>query len=190
MDLSGPKIRTANIYDKNFSEKKDYVRVYVDDVILVVKTVENSRKVENYKAVVTCTISSVIDDVQIGQSILFDDGKIEGVIEERTENALQVRIVNTSPKGGKLKKEKGINLPDTHLNLPSLTKEDINYLDFICAHADIVGFSFVRNQIADALTAYSRLEILKGSTERQPEFFAGPICCSSSQVYLLRLQWV
>ena len=144
MDLSGPKIRTTNIYGKNISKKKNYVRVYMDDVILVVNTAEESHKNRNFKAVVTCTIPSVIDDAQAGQSILFDDGKIEGIIEKKTENTLRVRIVNTNPKGGKLKNEKGINLPETHLSLPSLTEEDINNLDFICAHADIVGFSFVR----------------------------------------------
>lgn len=164
MDLSGPKIRIANIYGKNVSKKKDYKKVNIDDIILVVKSAENSLENEDYKAVVICTIPSVIDDAQVGQSILFDDGKIDGKIEEKTENTLKVRIVNTNPKGGKLKKEKGINLPDTHLSLPSLTEEDINNLDFICANADIVGFSFVRNpedveQLQNELKKRNKLDI-------------------------------
>jgi pyruvate kinase len=46
--------------------------------------------------------------------------------------------------GAKLKPEKGINLPDTDLHLPSLTDEDIAHLPFIARHADMVGYSFVR----------------------------------------------
>lgn len=39
---------------------------------------------------------------------------------------------------------KGINLPDAHLSLPGLTFYDRNILPFICRHADLVGYSFVR----------------------------------------------
>ena len=67
-----------------------------------------------------------------------------------------VLITKSSAKGTKLKKEKGINLPDTQLQLPSLTEEDVSYLPFIAKHADIVGYSFVRTtydvkQLMDAL---------------------------------------
>lgn len=144
MDLSGPKIRTANIYGCTTNKEKDFVRVYTDDLIFVVKSPQIICKDTDCKAVVTCTLPTVIDDAQVGQSILFDDGKIEGVIEQKFESYLGVRIVTTNPKGGKLKNEKGINLPETYLRLPSLTEEDITNLDFICSHADIVGFSFVR----------------------------------------------
>jgi len=44
----------------------------------------------------------------------------------------------------RVRSDKGINLPDTELPLPALTDKDLADLDFICAHADVVGFSFVR----------------------------------------------
>src|SRR5690606_39906272 len=54
--------------------------------------------------------------------------------------------IDQAPRGGaKLKPEKGINLPDTNLHLPSLMPEDIRALDFIIEHGDIVAQSFVRS---------------------------------------------
>jgi pyruvate kinase len=55
-----------------------------------------------------------------------------------------LRATHAGPRGVRLRSGKGINLPDTELPLPALTDQDLADLDFICAHADIVGFSFVR----------------------------------------------
>jgi pyruvate kinase len=79
------------------------------------------------------------------------------------ENATVI-ITKASLKGTKLKEEKGINLPDTHLQLPSLTEEDVINLPFIAKHADIVGYSFVRTaddvkQLMDALSKLNRMDI-------------------------------
>ena len=145
MDLAGPKIRTHKIFIKKKLKGVSETKVFVGDTILLVKKAKNFQAKDEFAAVVTCTIASVIDDAKEGEGILFDDGKIEGIIERKEQNALKIKILNTNPKGSKLKTEKGINLPDTYLNLPSLTDEDISNLDFICVHADIVGFSFVRN---------------------------------------------
>jgi pyruvate kinase len=45
----------------------------------------------------------------------------------------------------KLKPGKGLNFPDTELGIPSLTPKDLEDLDFIARHADMVGLSFVRS---------------------------------------------
>jgi pyruvate kinase len=55
-----------------------------------------------------------------------------------------------------LKSEKGINLPDTMLNLPALTSSDLEAIPFVCEYADIVGYSFVRNA-RDVEVLYSHL---------------------------------
>ena len=49
-----------------------------------------------------------------------------------------------SATGSRLRADKGINLPDTHLHLTALTDKDRRDLDFVVAHADLVGYSFVR----------------------------------------------
>ena len=43
----------------------------------------------------------------------------------------------------KIRPEKGLNFPDSAINLPALTSEDINNLDFIVKHATTVALSFV-----------------------------------------------
>jgi pyruvate kinase len=56
----------------------------------------------------------------------------------------------------KLGSDKGINLPDTNLKLPSLTEADLAALPFISKHADMVGYSFVR-RAADVHELQTRL---------------------------------
>jgi pyruvate kinase len=146
IDLSGPKIRTVELYPaKGVKSKRKYMMVHEGDELFLVKDHEVMRIYgEKEVSVVTCNIPFIIDDLSFGHHIWFDDGKIGGVIEEKVKGGVRVKILQAAPEGVKLKKEKGINLPDTALNLPSLTANDIDHLDFICEYGDIVGYSFVR----------------------------------------------
>ncbi|MFW5952372.1 MAG: pyruvate kinase [Gemmatimonadota bacterium] len=99
---------------------------------------------ERRPARIACLPPEALDDVAPGERIWFDDGKIGGVIEEVGEDVV-VEITSGRAKGEKLKAEKGINLPDTRLSLPSLTAEDLELLPFMVRHADLVGYSFVRS---------------------------------------------
>jgi pyruvate kinase len=56
-----------------------------------------------------------------------------------------LRVLRIYKKKPTLKAGKGINFPDSQLNLPSLTKFDKKILPFACENADILGYSFVRN---------------------------------------------
>lgn len=47
-------------------------------------------------------------------------------------------------KGGKLRPEKGVNLPETDLRTPALTAKDLEDLESLARHVDMVGLSFVR----------------------------------------------
>src|SRR5690606_476069 len=81
-------------------------------------------------------------DVQVGESILLDDGKIETqVVAVTPEGQVQVRVIN----GGVLLPRKGVNLPQTNISLPSLTEKDLRDLDFIIKQKiDWIALSFVR----------------------------------------------
>ena len=95
-------------------------------------------------ACIGCTVPEVFRDVKIGERIFFDDGKIAGVIREVFEHQFRVEITSVVNGTAKLKSEKGINLPDTTLNLPALTEKDIQDLEFIAQYGDIVALSFVQ----------------------------------------------
>jgi pyruvate kinase len=110
-------------------------------------------------ATVSCTLPEVFLSVRPGERIWFDDGKFAGVIRECGPERLLVEITHARPKGERLRSDKGINLPDTTLDLPSLTAKDLDDLAFVAEHADIVGLSFVQ-RAADVDDLRVRLEQL------------------------------
>ena len=90
------------------------------------------------------------DLLAVDTPVSIDDGKIQArVIDtqysiDREQPGLLLEVTNTSPKGVKLKPEKGMNFPDTVLDLSPLTEQDLTDLDFVAVHADIIGYSFVQ----------------------------------------------
>ena len=81
-------------------------------------------------------------DVQVGEKILMDDGKIDARITEITADH---KVKATVLTAGVLLPNKGVNLPDTKISLPSLTEKDLRDLDFIIGQQiDWVALSFVR----------------------------------------------
>ncbi|WP_261344496.1 pyruvate kinase [Gimesia benthica] len=111
-----------------------------------------------------CSIPSVFNDVQSGESIWFDDGKIGGVVEKVAPDQVQVRITQTRLQGAKLRADKGINLPESQLSLPALTQQDLEDLSFVAQHADVVELSFA-NRASDVEQLQAELQRLDG---RQP----------------------
>jgi len=95
---------------------------------------------------ISCTLPEVFPDVEVGEPILFDDGKIVGRIEEVSNNELLVHIINAKDTGSKLKADKGINLPESNLIISGLTIKDKEDLKFVAVNADVVNLSFVNNK--------------------------------------------
>jgi pyruvate kinase len=150
IDLSGPKIRTAQI---EITNKKGTVKkgipIRVGEHIIVTKRVTLGKKSkfgkngeQLTKAEVGVSLPEIIADVKIDDIVLFDDGMIQSVVVSKTENDIELRITHCYKS--KLLSQKGINLPNTKLNLPALTRQDIDNLPFVFKNADIVGYSFVR----------------------------------------------
>jgi pyruvate kinase len=96
-------------------------------------------------ATIGCTLPSVFRNVKVGERVLFDDGKIAACIQTLHENHVELEITNASLSGTKLRADKGINLPDSRLQLGALTDKDIEDLAVVVQHADMVGYSFVRS---------------------------------------------
>ena len=82
----------------------------------------------------------------MGQHVLLDDGKLvlecSAVSGDRDHPKAQCKVIT----GGRLISDKGINLPDTKLSLPSLTDWDLRCIDFAVEHSfDFLALSFVRS---------------------------------------------
>ena len=110
---------------------------------------------------ISCTLPEVFSFVRKGERICLDDGKFVGAIESVSEAEIRVRIQRTPPQGARLKADKGINLPDSQLELPPLTAKDALDLDFIARHADLVGLSFA-NRPSDVTTLIKELHARGG----------------------------
>jgi pyruvate kinase len=137
VDLQGPKLRVGDI------ENNGVQLVDGDEIDFVnEECLGNSKKVYmSYKLFPM--------DVKPGDVILIDDGKLklEAVFTNKV-NLVRARVIH----GGILSSKKGVNLPSTHISLPSLTRKDIEDANFALDHGvDWIALSFVRSvtDIAD-----------------------------------------
>ncbi len=135
MDLAGPKNRTV-------LKNKDRLKIKVGHDLLL--TDEAHLAADNEK-MVGCTIDGIAEQLKVGERVLFDDGLIEAKVTGIEGHAAHLKLVRISRKKPYLKNEKGINFPDSNLKLTALTDYDRSCLPFVLQHADMVGYSFVRN---------------------------------------------
>ena len=109
------------------------------------------------------TLPEFFEHAKPGEPVWFDDGRIGGVIRSLDDATITVEITQGRPEGEKLGAEKGINLPETKLQVSALTVEDLETLKFIVKHADLVGYSFVRTE-TDVRQLQARLSEFGGDS--------------------------
>jgi pyruvate kinase len=137
MDLAGPKVRTQNITHKN--------HVYEQYATLLLTYGDVDKHNKHYPYQVSCTYPEVVRQVKAGQMVWFDDGAIGARVDHIVPEGLVLTITEIRKAGRKLKPEKGINFPDTLLEIAPLTDKDCQDLDFVASHADMIGYSFVQS---------------------------------------------
>jgi pyruvate kinase len=122
---------------------------------------------------VSCTLPEIFNDLQVGEPIFFDDGKIEGIIENVNDKELDVKITYAKDTGSKLKADKGINLPKSDIKISGLTQKDKADMEFVFDYSDSVNFSFVNdeNDVAELHNLFMEKQksvgiILKIETEK------------------------
>lgn len=128
-----------------FLKEGDYLRLDKEDILGEPALYDKDGELKEI-AHISCTLPEIFNSVKVGERIYFNDGKIEGLIKEISAGHILVEITNAKKKGGKLKADKGINLPFSDLGLSGLTKKDIKDLSFIAKNADVVNFSFVNSK--------------------------------------------
>lgn len=128
-DLQGPKIRVGKLENKS-------IRLLSGKKIFI--TAKNIIGNEN---LISTTYKHFVNDVKKGEYILMDDGLLRLRIISKSVNEVECVVM----QGGILKENKGINLPDTKLSLPSLTAKDKEDLMFgLKNNINAVALSFVR----------------------------------------------
>lgn len=130
IDLSGPKIRTRTL-DGGHS-----VLLTKGD-----KFVITTRETIGTNTEVGTNYDDLPSVVSKDARILIDDGAIELRVDETTATD----VITTVVVGGILAERKGINLPNTTLPIPSMTKKDHADLEWaMTQNIDYVALSFVR----------------------------------------------
>lgn len=129
-DLCGPKIRIGRIQPEG-------QMLNVGDEVNIVHGEEEgtvNRFGTNYE--------HFFKDVDVGHRIFIDDGQIALSVVGKSDN----RTVCKVTVGGPIHSRKGINLPDTKVSIPSITKRDWECVDWAIRHeADFLALSFVRS---------------------------------------------
>ncbi|HOY11573.1 MAG TPA: pyruvate kinase [Saprospiraceae bacterium] len=138
MDIAGPKMR-VDLPGKGKEEGK--LKVSLGMEILLVEPGVTVKRNQN---AIACYELGVLDNLKDGERIIIDDGKFEGLVVKKNKKQF-LKITRVPAQKSFIKKDKGLNLPDTHINVPALTKEDLKSIPFIAKHADLVGCSFLRD---------------------------------------------
>jgi pyruvate kinase len=129
-DLQGPKLRVGVM--------KEDVVVNKGDVI----TFQTAEDVPGTADRVYMNYKEFPSDVRPGEKILLDDGKL---IFEALETNGTTEVKCKVLQGGPLKSKKGVNLPNTKVSLPALTKKDVKDALFAIENkVDWIALSFVR----------------------------------------------
>ena len=125
-DLQGPKIRVGN-FEKPIKLKRG------EEIIFSTKKKKNTIYIE---------YQNFAKDINSRDRVLLDDGKLAlEVVSTNKRDTVVLKVIF----GGTLQSRKGVNLPNTKISLPSLTKKDIQDLDFILSKKiEWIGLSFVR----------------------------------------------
>jgi pyruvate kinase len=148
--------------------------------------------------VIGCTLPEVFTQVRKGERVGFDDGRIGGVVVAAGKDAIDVEITDVRQGGDKLLDDKGINLPDSELELAAPTGQDLADLAVAARCADLVGLSFVQtaDDVARLRSAMADLGVehlgmlLKVETRRGfenlPELLLAAMCSPASGVMIAR----
>ncbi len=131
VDTKGPEIRTSSFGEEITVSKGDKLRLIGNPYGL------------SKEDTLFVSYPGVVLEVPVGSCILIDDGDIELVVIDKTEEHLLCQVDNA----GVIKLRKSVNIPSVHINLPSLTDKDIAFVKFaIDNQLDFIAHSFVRKK--------------------------------------------
>jgi pyruvate kinase len=127
-DLQGPKLRVGNLDEPIELER---------GATIVVAGEEAAR--DGDLPVSPSVLGSVLTP---GRDVLIDDGHIRLTVQAVEQGRARCDVV----VGGTITSHKGVNLPGTALPIPSLTRKDLDDLNFaLDLGVDFVALSFVRS---------------------------------------------
>lgn len=128
IDSKGPEIRVQSLKNGEICLEKN------KEVFITIKEIEGNEQIFAVNYI------GFINDVDVNDIILLDDGLISLKVLKKDENTLCATIIN----GGTLKENKSVNVPGKKLRIPFLSEKD--KIDIKFAHeidADFLALSYV-----------------------------------------------
>ncbi|MDE6451172.1 MAG: pyruvate kinase [Odoribacter sp.] len=130
IDTKGPEVRTVGIEVPLRVEKGEEVYMSGDSNV-------------SGEKVIHVSYDCFVQDVQVGAKVLVDDGDVEFIVKDKTEESLV--LVASNP--GEIKNKKSVNVPGACMHLESLSDKDRTFIEFaIKNELDFIAHSFVRNK--------------------------------------------
>lgn len=145
MDTKGPEIRTTAVEEHIYFKTGERLKICGNPSVMTTHECIN------------VTYNNFVDDINIGNDILINDGELSMRVVDKTDDALIAVVQND----GRLGSRKSVNVPGVHINLPALTEKDIVNIKFaIKENIDFIAHSFVRSKydvkaVQDILDEYN-----------------------------------
>ena len=160
LDTKGPEIRTGN-----FKEGK----VMLEEGQTFTLT---SREVEGDENIVSITYKMLPSELENGDTVLIDDGRIKMIVEETTDTDIVCTVKNSGP----VSNHKGINVPKVRLSMDYLSpvdkadilygiEKDVDYIaaSFVRKKEDVQALrDFLNNNGGSAIKIISKIENMEG----------------------------
>ena len=149
MDLAGPKLRITAV---NSREK---IRLHPGDRFCLAPEIATEGKGRPKLYTASLSHPEVLETLAPGDPVWIDDGVLRARVTGRAGRLVELDVTHARARGGRIKPDKGVNLPGRTLDLPALTAADRARLGCVLELADIVGFSFVQTveDVRDLLAA-------------------------------------
>ena len=130
VDLQGPKIRVGQLIEP--------IPLEVGKELVLEYGLEQTDK-----NIIPVDYKGIANDVNVGECILLDDGKVKIEVTQNDGKRVHVKVLH----GELLKPRKGINVPGGTDSVSAITEKDVNFIKFAVEQdADYLALSFVRDK--------------------------------------------
>ncbi|MBR8712385.1 Pyruvate kinase [Porphyromonas levii] len=160
------RLNSAHIDKEGFDRLVDNIRSVAPDIPILIDTkgaeIRTTRFEQDVHLCTGCKVTIVADpndistanricvnyenfvrDVPVGARVLIDDGEVELRVLDKDEHQLYCEVEND----GELGSRKSVNVPDVHIDLPSVSQRDHDFILYaIEREIAFIAHSFVRNR--------------------------------------------
>lgn len=133
-DISGPKIRVGKL--------EDIFRLNSGDKLIFIKEQVVGKAIDKGVYELCINHPEILDLIKVGEYIYLCDGAIRAKVICSSDKKVEAILENS----GILTSNKGVNFPNTRLNIDVITKKDLKDLEWGAKeNVTFVGISFVQN---------------------------------------------